>query len=217
MVWMVWVFRFPVVSTATVALRGARWNRHRHRRRFSSGPRRAPVAPRTRLGGPVVVRGQPRRRRAPAPRVRCSRKATQRAAFLLQSPPAVCLVGMVRTHLISVVSMAIHARGSAREIARKTLTSVCVSVRLAVVACREVPGYLDSKLFPASAWASCFYKPKPPKTNSGKTSEQMVTLCPFRSTRMISPFSISSTKNARSGWRTPASPSWCATKGISIA
>jgi hypothetical protein len=27
MVWMVWVFRFPVVSTATAVLRGARWNR----------------------------------------------------------------------------------------------------------------------------------------------------------------------------------------------
>ena len=99
----------------------------------------------------------------PAPRVRCSRHGHPTGGFPLRLSPAVCLVWMVSVHLISVVSTAIHARGSAREIARKTLTGVCVSVRLAVVACREVPGYLDSKLFPASAWAPCFYKPKPSK------------------------------------------------------
>ena len=121
MVWMVWVFGFPVVSTATVALRGARWNRHRHRRRFSSGPRCAPVAPRTRLGGPVVVRGHPRRQRAPAPRVRCSRQAHPTGGFPLRLSPAVCLVWMVSVHLISVVSTAIHARGNARNNRKKNI------------------------------------------------------------------------------------------------
>jgi hypothetical protein len=163
MVRMVWIFRLPVVSTAAFAPGSARWSRHRYRRRFSSGLRRAPVASRTRLGGAVVVRGHPRRQCAPAPRVRCSRQGHPTGGFPLRLSPAVCLVWMVSVHLVSVVSTAIHARGNAREIPRKTLTSVCVSVRLAVVACREVPGYLDSKLFPASAWASCFYKPKPSK------------------------------------------------------
>src|ERR1035438_6401948 len=55
----------------------------------------------------------------------------------------------------------------------KTLTPDSVSARIRAVR-REASGRLDSKLFPASAWANCFYEPKPTKTPAA-TSEQMVT------------------------------------------
>jgi len=71
---MVWVVGFRVVSTEAIALGGARRNRHGDRRRFPSGPRRAPVAPRTRLAVPVAVRGHPRRQRATANRIRRNRE-----------------------------------------------------------------------------------------------------------------------------------------------
>ena len=74
MVWMVGIFRSAVFSSGDRERGGARWNRHGHRRRFSFCPRRAPFAPRTHVGSPVVVRGHPRRQRATAPRMRRNRQ-----------------------------------------------------------------------------------------------------------------------------------------------
>ena len=82
----------------------------------------------------------------------------------------VSVVWMVGVLLVSFSRRQRRGLSSVMPIA-KTWTPDSVSGRTRVVR-REAPGRLDSKLFPATAGASCFYKPKPPKPNSGKRASK---------------------------------------------